>query len=42
MDVRKEPRPPLDFEIWYYNINILVEKRFFISFEVDKMEFHHC
>jgi len=33
---------PLDFENWYFPINILVEKTLFFQFRVDEMKSHHC
>jgi len=33
---------PLDFEIWYFAIEFLVEKCFSVGFHVGKMKFRHC
>jgi len=32
---------PLDFEIWYFDINVSVEKCFCRSFKVGETKFHH-
>ena len=38
----RESLGPLDFEIWYFAINALVEKCFSLNFGIGKTTFHHC
>jgi len=42
MGVGRGGKVPLGFKLYYFAINVSVEKCFSFSFGVDKMKFHHC